>query len=409
MNFQASSKQPFSADEHRDCSTVKSAQDRAEPTSLRELFSEKSFYLQQFRRRSLLFALVPPAGSRSAELNSLLKTLRELKRNQTRCVVVATENALPTVTKRLSRLKPESVNQILIPVQYQRWHPYPPDTTIGELWLALSRSAIALVAIKTDQAHDFLRMTRHLAARLRVFKVVLLEREGGLRDASGQRLAFLEMRRLERFARSAEAKNRRGVLRAITQILQQDISSVNLVAPGDVYEELFSYLGKGTLFTKAPYGSARPLSVDQFEQAQALIERGQNEGSLLYRTPEEIARLLPSCVGYHLGSEGQLAGICSLLTEPYRREKAGEITALYTLTRFQGEGIASQLVNELLEQARTRRLRYVFACTTEAPAARLFERLGFRRVSPQDVPKAKWRGYDEGRRHRITIFRYDLA
>ena len=44
-------------------------------------FVEKSFYLEEFYGKSLLFALVPPAGDRLAELDSLVRTLRELKRN----------------------------------------------------------------------------------------------------------------------------------------------------------------------------------------------------------------------------------------------------------------------------------------------------------------------------------------
>ena len=182
---------------------------------------------------------------------------------------------------------------------------------------------------------------------------------------------------------------------------------MNLAAPREVYDELFSFIGTGTLFTERQYGFVRPISIDDFEEVEALILRGQREGYLLARSREEIAELLPSCFGYRVGDE-HLAGVCSLLTERYHRERAGEITALYTLTRFAGEGVAVELVKQILNEARERPLRYVFACTAEERAAKFFARLGFRRVGPRDIPPAKWRGYDRARMSRLEIFRYDL-
>ena len=53
-----------------------------------QVFTEKTFYLEEFYGKSLLFALVPPVGQRMSDFDSLVKTLRELRRNQTRCVVI---------------------------------------------------------------------------------------------------------------------------------------------------------------------------------------------------------------------------------------------------------------------------------------------------------------------------------
>jgi len=94
--------------------------------------------------------------------------------------------------------------------------------------------------------------------------------------------------------------------------------------------------------------------------------------------------------------------------EIYRRDRTGEITALYTLTRFQGEGVAAELIKAVIKEARARKLRYVFACTSEDRAARFFARLKFRRVGPDQVTSLKWRGYDSRRIERISIFRLDL-
>ena len=371
------------------------------------VFSEKTFYLEEFYGKSLLFALIPPAGQRISDFNSLLLTLRELRRNQTRCVVIVSPSALPKLMRRLGRLAPKEAPPVFNPSDGLRSRPYPPDSAVAEIWARLRAGSIVVASMSRDDADDLTVFARELASRLRVFKLLMLDRRGGLIDKDGHRLSFVEQKRIRPTMRNLRSRARRAIVRAALDALEDGVGSVNLVAPADVYEELFSFIGAGTLFTEMQYGFVRPVSIDDFEEVEALIVRGQNEGSLLFRTPQQIAKILPSCYGYRIGDE-HLAGICSLLTEPYRRDRAGEITAMYTLTRFQGEGVAAVLVREILKEARARRLKYVFACTSEDRVAGFFSRLGFKRVNARQVSAAKWRGYDSSRIKNLSIFRAEL-
>lgn len=371
------------------------------------IFTEKSFYLEEFYGKSLLFALVPPIGNRLVEFDGMVKTLRELRRNQTRCIVVASAAAMPKLTQRLGRLKPRGEVPTFNPSRGLRTRPYPPDSAVAAIWRRLRAGSIVLAATESGDADDLVVFARELASRLRVFKLLLLDRTGGLTDQTGNRLPFVELQRLRRVMNHERGPVRRAIIRAARLAIEDGVASVNLTAPRDVYEELFSFIGAGTLFTEHQYGDVRPIAIDDFEEAEALIRRGQDEGFLLTRSDENIAALLPSCFGYRIGDE-HLAGIVSLLTEPYRRERAGEITALYTLTRFQREGVAQELISRVLEEARERRLHYVFACTSEERATRFFSRMGFQRVANKDVAAAKWRGYDRTRISRLSIFRLDL-
>ena len=371
------------------------------------LFSEKTFYLEEFYGKSLLFAFVPPTGQRIADFDSLVLTLRELRRNQSRCVVIVSPSALPKLLRRLGRLAPKEPPPIFNPSDGLRSRPYPPDSAVAEIWERLRAGSIVVASMSRDDADDLIVFARELARRLRVFKLLMLERGGGLLDKNGETLSFVEQSRIGRVRRHVRSRARKAIVRAALDALEDGVGSVNLVAPRDVYEELFSFVGAGTLFTEMQYGFVRPVSIDDFEEVEALIVRAQDEGHLLPRSPDQIARILPSCFGYRIGDE-HLAGICSLLTEPYRRDRAGEITAMYTLTRFQGEGVAAVLVREILKEAEARRLKYVFACTSEDRVGGFFSRLGFKRVSAREVPTAKWRGYDSSRIKRISIFRSNL-
>ena len=374
-------------------------------------FTEKTFYLEEFYGKSILFALIPPSGERLSELDSLVVTLRQLRRNQTRCIVISSANALPRLVKRLGRMlrhEPALFN----PATGLRTRPYPPDSAVAAIWRGLRDGSIVVAAAETEDPIDLVVFAQEMASRLRVFKLVMLERAGGLTDADDEIDSFVDLRQVRRALAREQAPLRRAIIRAARRALEDGVASVNLTTPRQVYEELFSFVGTGTLFTEQRYANVQQISIDDFEEVEALIVRGQNEGFLLPRNPTEIANLLPSCFGYRVGDE-HLAGVCALLTEPYRRERAGEITGLYTLTRFLGEGVASELIKEVIAEAQARRLTYVFACTSEERAARFFGRLRigklkFRRVGPKMVAPHKWRGYEQSRIARLSIFRCDF-
>jgi ribosomal protein S18 acetylase RimI-like enzyme len=76
-----------------------------------------------------------------------------------------------------------------------------------------------------------------------------------------------------------------------------------------------------------------------------------------------------------------VVGVCGLNVDPYAGDSTiGRVRHLYVLVPHRRSGIGEQLVADVLEAARGRfeRLRLR---TTNAIAARLYERLGFRRTA----------------------------
>jgi N-acetylglutamate synthase-like GNAT family acetyltransferase len=61
-----------------------------------------------------------------------------------------------------------------------------------------------------------------------------------------------------------------------------------------------------------------------------------------------------------------------------------------------------------LKEAEARRLKYVFACTSEDRVAHFFTRLGFKLATARDVSQAKWKDYDTARIESLSILRTDL-
>jgi amino-acid N-acetyltransferase len=257
----------------------------------------------------------------------------------------------------------------------------------------------------------FPRGPAEIAAALRIPKLVLVDPDGGLGGGTA-RLSFVDENVLETLLRQGEAEwsglgDRRAVLEAVREALDGGVEAVNLCPPEGVGEELFTYVGSGTLFTQGDYCHVVPLGLDDFAQAERLLERGQRQGVLKPRTAEEIAQVLAAGFGAMVSGR-HLAGVAGLLTAPYAAERAGEIVGLYTITRFKGESIGERLVARLVVEAEARGLVYVFASAIDERAQQFFARLGFERVGTDDVPPAKWAGYDARRRARVAVFRRRL-
>lgn len=346
-------------------------------------FSEKDFYLEEFRGRSLAFALPPEALAAPEPVRAVL---RELEGNGTR--VVAISRKLEPLQALLDAPVLDAADPRLE----------------GALWRALAKSGRAGIA--TGSRRPFEAACREIAQRLRVAKLVFVDPEGGLRR--GKRLSFVDLDELRAQLAEPEgslAPRRRALLQEVRAALEGGVPAVNVCTAEGLAEELFTYAGSGTLFTPGRYVQVRRLGLDDFDAAHDLLQRGIEEGYLVERPPEEIDRVLAS--GFGAFVEGRhLAGMGTLLV--HEDERAGEIAALSTLTRFLGEGVGGHLVAYALERAGELELAWVFACTTAERAGALFERHGFRRAAPEHLPASKWRAYDPARRTRLRCYRREL-
>ena len=346
-------------------------------------FTEKAFYLGEFRGRTLAIAC---AGAGPAERDSLARVLGELEANDTR-VVLLTADA-------------ELARTLRAPVVQEAGEGLP-----GSVWRGLrAAQRIGLLLPGTDA---FAAASRGRVLELGVSKWVVIDSIGAFTRADGSRISFADLAELEGWlaAPRGEVAKRAPLLREVEAALRSGIPAVNVCRADGLDDELFTYAGSGTLFTRERYVSVRRLGIDDYDAASDLVRRGVAEGFLAERSEAELDRVFACAFGAFV--EGRhLAGIGALL--PHAHERAGEIASLYTLTRFLGEGIGGHLVAALLRAARERDDASVFACTTQERVALFFERQGFARVGPDEIPEEKWRSYDPERRERLLCLRLGL-
>jgi amino-acid N-acetyltransferase len=345
-------------------------------------FTERGFYLDEFRGRTLGFVC---SGATPAEVGTLRTVFDALGANGTRCVVMSTDASL------------------LDAVGAKRAQDGAESSWPARVWQAVSAERCP-VGVETGGAGltaSVVSATLGLGLR----KLVWLRGAGGLRSDRGTVASFMDLDELRRFAAAkAEDDGERAVLAEIEPLLEGGVPSVNLCGVGGLDQELFTYAGSGTLFTRERYADVRRLALDEFDAARDLIERGVAEGYLVQRDSEGLLRVLSGGIGVFI--EGRdLAGVGALL--PHVEVNAAEIASLYTVTRYLGEGIGHQIVGYAVARAQEAGFDYVFACTTSDRVATFFERAGFMRVEGSAIPPAKWDGYPVERRARLICLRFD--
>jgi N-acetylglutamate synthase-like GNAT family acetyltransferase len=346
-------------------------------------FTEKGFYLSEFRGRTLGFVVPRGEGAATVGFESVL---RELEANSTGVVVISPDPEAAT-------------GDLLTPLVSSEG-----DRLEGAVWRTLQRSA--RVGMAVDAPQGFEATCRALAVRLGVAKLIWVDPQGGLLRSKGNRRSFVDLEELADLVGGQTHGDRTPLLREIDAALRGGIPSVNLCTPDGLWDEIFTYAGSGTLFTRERYVTVRRLCVDDFSAAHDLVARGVTEGYLAPRSDEEIDRVFANGIGAFV--EGRhLAGIGALF--PLEAANCGEIASLYTLTRFLGEGVGGHLVAALLERARSLGYDFVFACTTTDQVAGFFERQGFHRVPAEKIPDDKWRNYDPLRRPRVRSLLRDLS
>ena len=392
-----------------------------------EAFDERQFYLEEFRGKTLLVALHADDIEEPADEVALAGVVRALAGNDTRVMVVigAREHAKSVIDRIERKLLPamlgagprstagRAARQLFAELDANELAAGAGAATVARIWSTLRRGPVFVGVAPGCDLQATRRFACQIATRFRVHKLVLVDQDGGFSGSDGKTLSFLDEAALGALLGLGEAEwtglaGRVELVTTVRDALLHGVASVNVCSLLGTARELFTYEGSGTLFTLQDYCSIDRLGIDDFEEAERLIERGQREGLLKPRSADEIAALLAHGYGATIATH-HLAGFAAFVTEPYARDAAGEIVGLYTITRFKGEGVGDRLVDRIVADARSAGMGYVFATTTSARAQGFFERRGFQRVTPADVPPAKWSGYDEERMRRAAVLRLDLA
>jgi amino-acid N-acetyltransferase len=343
--------------------------------------SERAFYVDEFAGETLVAAIGDPSATTRAAVQRAARSLAEgrgrllLVVDRTVADEVATGAILPAEPVVLDAPEGELDGA---------W--------LAELWLAITDRREVVIGAGSGEGAT---VGARLAVALRARKLVLTDDRGGW-GRPPRSFADIETH-ADAFRTQLADRQGGAVVAALQAALDGGVVNVNLCRPEDIDRELFTFDGAGTLFTSGSYVALSQLRVDDLPAVERLVAQGTADGLLRPRTRVEVARLAVGGLGARLVGSGHLAGIVSLDAGTYRDQGLGEVACLYTVSRFSGAGAGALLIDGLVRQATTVGLDAVFAVTVSDAAGAFFERKGFVEVSHDEIPPAKWAGYDPAR------------
>jgi len=127
----------------------------------------------------------------------------------------------------------------------------------------------------------------------------------------------------------------------------------------------------------------RSARINDVPAIHSLITTFAERGLMLFRSPTELYEHIRSFLVCEVN--GRVVGCCAL--EILWRDMA-EIRSLAVEPACQGQGVGKRLVAAAIEEARRLGIENVMALTYEQ---NFFERLGFQRVSKDELPHKVWR------------------
>lgn len=356
-------------------------------------FSERDFYLAEFRGRSLAIALPEEPPIAADDRLVVEQVLADLAANGTRVILLGADTRLLSEFSGMAALETLGAD----------W--------VGRAWRQLQKHpSIGLVGLPGESLPA---LCSRVALELKLAKLVWLGSRGVLWMPEGRRRSLVDLADLaglcapgaETDGAAAAGELDIELLREIEKMISGGLASVSACLPGGLADELFTYVGSGTFYSPEGYTEVRTLALDEYDAAENLIQRGIEEDYLLFRSDHEVEVALTN--GFGAFVEGRyLAGICALL--PYPEDRAGEIASLYALTRFLGEGVGAHLLRFAVTRAKDQGMKYVFACTTSSRVVDFFRRAGFCTASHAELPDAKWNAYSPDRLGEIRCLRLDL-
>ena len=343
-------------------------------------FSERDFYLAEFRGRTVAIALREADAS---GLECLQSVVADLVANSTRVVLLSPEGGL------LAR----ALGDRVITSGASDW--------VGSLWCLLREHGCAGVNLGGEG--NLATACRRAAERLGFAKLVWIDAVGPAAGDPTGSVSYVDRAALDQMLAASElAPERRALLLEIFGMIEGGLPAVNLCSLEGLERELFSYAGSGTLFTRDGYTRVRDLRLHEFDAAHHLMLRGVTEGYLAPRSPEDQQRVLAHAFGVFV-EDRYLAGIGALLPHP-GNAPSGEVASLYTVTRILGEGVGRHLIGFARDRARELGWTRLFACTTSETVGAFFLRSGFESAAADSLPDSKWQGYPESRREKLRCF-----
>ncbi len=263
---------------------------------------------------------------------------------------------------------------------------------------------LSLSPVKNDrtETENRDRFALHLASFMSVDKIFFLSSQPGL-IIDDQFLSHTTSEELQRYLNPEHTINigQPRLQYLIEENRNQGFDIVLLEGKsGCLFQEIFTHRGIGTLLTSSYPNLIRKAGLSDVMDIALLMKPYVQSGVILPVTEDDLAA---DITNYHVYTVNNSIVAAAKLTE---YAESAEMAKFCTLPRYQGKGRAQELAESLIETAKNRGKKSLFALSIDPRMFDFFDNLGFSECSHKDLPESWRKNYDltrPSRAYRLLI------
>lgn len=240
------------------------------------------------------------------------------------------------------------------------------------------------------------------AVQLKAEKLIYIIEEEGILNSDGLLLTNLSAREARQFAADYPESHQLRLLQHALNAVEQGVARTQILSgreDGSLLRELFTRDGAGTSVARDSFVNIRAALNDDIPDIMALIRPLEEKGILLRRSREYLEDQIHTFSV--LEHDRHIYGCVALKT--FADPTQGELACLAVSPGAQDGGYGEMLLGHLLQQARTRGIKRVFALSTHT--GEWFAERGFQTASADALPVERRQDLiDSGRNSKILAY-----
>ncbi|VTS00121.1 n-acetylglutamate synthase : Amino-acid N-acetyltransferase OS=Pedosphaera parvula (strain Ellin514) GN=Cflav_PD4494 PE=3 SV=1: AA_kinase: Acetyltransf_1 [Gemmata massiliana] len=247
-----------------------------------------------------------------------------------------------------------------------------------------------------------------IAKSLRAVKLVYLNTEGGVSDATGV-IRQMTIQEADAFLKKSRADPPVGAKLPHTKLThalracKEGVERVHIIDGREqegLLGEVFSNEGIGTLIYANEYQAIRAAQKKDVRAVYSLIQQGTQNDELVKRTRAELEKVIGD---YFVFEVDRNAVACAAL-HVYPEQNMAELASVFVDARYENKGIGAKLIHFTEGVARARGIAKLFCLSTQA-INYFIQKGGYKLGTPDDLPPARREKYDQNRRNSQVLIK----
>ncbi len=224
------------------------------------------------------------------------------------------------------------------------------------------------------------------------------------KDSKGTEVRESTLKQLDKLASLQEEERLQRSLKKSAYACNRGVGRVHLLKMLDsnaLLRELFTRDGGGTLITAERWENNRRAGPQDIAGIFELIKPLQQNGTLLWRSEEQIELALERFVVCE--RDGTVVACAALMPieDADAAVKSAEIVCVATHPDYRGQGRAEGLISQLESRAKTEQVKRLFLLTTRT--AHWFIERGYVEHSKESLPASRQGSYNEARNSKVFV------